>query len=91
MYKLIWTAHFTRSARKFIEIRPELKKRFAQILLDLETDPLKPHLRLHPLKGPLKGLHAVSITHDYRITLTLRITAREIILLDVGSHDEVYR
>ena len=34
---------------------------------------------------------AVSLTYVYRITLTLRITKKEIILLDIGSHDEVYR
>lgn len=28
---------------------------------------------------------------DYRIILTLAVTDKEIILLDVGSHDEVYR
>ena len=35
--------------------------------------------------------YAVSVTHAYRITLTLRVTKREIILLDIGTHDEVYR
>ena len=48
-------------------------------------------LRLHPLSGELEGLHAVSLTYVYRITLTLRITKKEIVLLDIGSHDEVYR
>ena len=37
------------------------------------------------------GIHAVSITYSYRITLTLKITEKGIILLDIGSHDEVYR
>jgi len=46
---------------------------------------------LHPLSGELEGLHAVSGTHAYRITLTLRVTKKEIVLLDIGSHDEVNR
>ena len=58
---------------------------------DLQADPFQPHLELHPLSGRLAGCHAVSLTHDYRITLTLWITEKEIILLDIGSHDEVYR
>ena len=33
---------------------------------------------------------AVSLTYSYRITLTLQITEHEILLLDIGSHDEVY-
>jgi hypothetical protein len=29
--------------------------------------------------------------YSYRLTLTLFITEREIVLLDIGSHDEGYR
>jgi addiction module RelE/StbE family toxin len=90
MYRLVWTARFTRAAKKFAQAHPDLRPRLAQILRDLESDPLQPHLRLHPLKGKLQGLHAVSVTYSYRITLTLKVTKKEIILLDVGSHDEVY-
>jgi mRNA-degrading endonuclease YafQ of YafQ-DinJ toxin-antitoxin module len=36
-------------------------------------------------------LHAVSIGYSYRLTLTLKLAEREIILLDIGSHDDVYR
>lgn len=45
----------------------------------------------HHLTGKLKGIQAVSITHSYRITLTVMISDKEIILLDISSHDEVYR
>ena len=31
------------------------------------------------------------VRYPYRITLTLLISEHEIILLDIGSHDEVYR
>jgi hypothetical protein len=31
------------------------------------------------------------ITYDYRAVLTIAVTDREIILLDLGGHDEVYR
>ena len=37
------------------------------------------------------GIQAVSLTYDYRITLTVIVTDKEITLLDIGSHDEVYR
>ncbi|NTU42121.1 MAG: plasmid stabilization protein, partial [Nitrospirales bacterium] len=82
---------FTRSAKKFIEHHPVLKSELARALKSLEQDPAQPHLRLYPLKGNLKGLHAVSITYKYRITLTLAMTEKEITLLDIGSHDEGYR
>jgi mRNA-degrading endonuclease YafQ of YafQ-DinJ toxin-antitoxin module len=91
MYALVWTAHFTRAARKFIKRHPELKKKVALILRDLEKDPFQPHLDYHHLGGKQTGVQAVSITDSYRITMTVIITKKEIILLDIGSHDEVYK
>lgn len=91
MYTLVWTSGFTRAAKKFAEYHPELRARLSAILCDLETDPFQPHLRFHHLTGKLKGIQAVSLTHSFRITLTVMVTDREIILLDIGSHDEVYR
>ena len=91
MYTLIWTAGFTRAAKKFTKQHSELGTRFATILRDLEADPYQSHLKYHHLSGRLKGIQAVSLTHSYRITLTVVVTDNEIILLDIGSHDEVYR
>ncbi len=90
MYTLVWTAHFTRSAEKFKKRHPELKKKFAHVLRDLEKDPFQPHLHYHHLGGKLKGIQAVSINDKYRVSLTVVITEKEIVLLDVGSHYEVY-
>ena len=91
MYRLVWTSHFIRAAKKFVVRHPEQKKKVAEILRDLEKDPFQPHLKYHQLGGKLKGMQAVSITDDYRITLTILITEKEIQLLDIGSHDQVYR
>jgi addiction module RelE/StbE family toxin len=91
MCTLIWSAGFTRAAKKFADQHRELRSKFAAILRDLETDPFQPHLKYHHRTGKLKGIQAVSLTHSYRITLTVLITEQEIILLDIGSHDEVYR
>ena len=81
---------FRRSARRFFRKHPDLRARFAEILRILEEDPFRPSLRLHPLGGELQGQHAVWLTHKYRITLTLLVTERTIVLLDIGTHDEVY-
>jgi mRNA-degrading endonuclease YafQ of YafQ-DinJ toxin-antitoxin module len=89
-YALVATRHFERRLARFRRAHPELRQRLAQVLRDLETDPFQPHLRLHPLKGRLTGLHAVRLTYAYRLTITLKLTEGEIILLDIGSHDEVY-
>jgi len=91
MYTLVWTAHFSRAAGKFVKRHPQLKKKVALILRDLEKDPFQPHLDYHHLGGKQTGVQAVSITDSYRITMTVIIMEKEIILLDIGSHDEVYK
>lgn len=91
MYTLVWTARFTRAAKKFTKRHPELKKKIALILRDLEKDPFQPHFDYHHLGGKQTGIQAVSITDSYRITMTVLITKKEILLLDIGSHDEVYK
>ena len=91
MYTLVWSAGFTRSARRFVKLHPVLRDKLAAVLRELEHDPFQPHLKYHQLSGNFKNIQAVSITYRYRITLTIVVTDNEIILLDVGSHDEVYR
>ncbi len=91
MFTLVWTPRFTRTAEKFVKRPPELRAKFAGVLRDLEHDPFQPHLKFHCLGGKLQGMQAVSLTESYRVTLTVAISDRDIVLLDVGSHDEVYR
>ena len=91
MYTVVTPEQFLRQARKFFRKHPDLKARFSRIVQDLQDDPFHPRLALHPLSGKLAGLHAIGLTYSYRITLTLMLTNKEIVLLDIGSHDEVYR
>jgi len=90
-YSLVATAAFERRLARFRRLHPELRTRLARLLRDLEVDPFQPHLRLHALQGELAGLHAVRLTRSQRLTLTLRLSEQEIVLLDIGTHDEVYR
>ena len=89
-WTLTTTDFFDRRARKFLTKHPDLRPRLAETLAKLAEDPFQPGLRLHALSGKLQGIQAVSFTYSYRITLTLRITEQEILLIDIGSHDEVY-
>lgn len=90
-FTLVWTASFKRTAKKFLARRRDLMGTFSLILHKLERNPYDLELHLHPLSGRLAGKHAVSLTYSYRIVLRLEIAENEIILHDVGSHDEVYR
>lgn len=91
MYIIVTPEQFLRQARKFFKRHPDLKPRFSLVISDLQQDPFAPHLELHPLKGRLEGCYAVRLTYSLRITLTIAMLEKEIILLDIVSHDEVYR
>jgi len=88
-YTLIFTDSYKKHAKRFAQQHPELKEQYRKTLLLLAQNPYHPPLRLHTLKGKLAALHPVSINISYRITLEMIITEKEIILVNVGSHDEV--
>jgi len=90
-FTLVWTETFSRTARKFFRKHPDLAGIFEDVLKQLETDPRAPRLRLHRLSGKHRDKQAVSLTYSYRIVLILCIRQEEVVLLDIGSHDEVYR
>ena len=90
-YNLIFAENYTRRAIKFLRKHPDLKNQYRKTLELLEFDPHHPSLRLHKLKGTFRGLHSVSINISYRITLEFLIEGDTILLVAVGSHDDVYR
>jgi len=90
MYTLSWTNTFIRTSRKFLRKHPDLEGIFKDILKKLQENPNNPSLKLHRLKGKHKNKHAVSLSYSYRIVFILKIEGKEIILMDIGSHDEIY-
>ncbi|MCX7049518.1 MAG: plasmid stabilization protein [Candidatus Sumerlaeota bacterium] len=90
-YTLVWTDTFLRTARKFLRRHPGLAGILDDTLKQLENDPYAPRLSLHRLKGKHRDKYAVRLTYSDRLVVLLRLTQGEIVLLDIGSHDEVYR
>ena len=87
---LIFPDSYMKRVRKFLRKHPDITKQYQKTLELLELDPYHPSLRLHGLEGRLKGLSSVSINMSYRIVLELEIKDNEIILINVGSHEQVY-
>ena len=90
-YSLVFTDQYNRRAAKWLKKHPDLRSNYLKTLQLLELNPFHPSLRLHALSGRLAGLHSVSINLSYRITLELLISERDIILINIGDHDAVYR
>ena len=89
--QIIYPESYLKRARKFLNKHADLEKAYQKTVSLLEKNPHHPSLRLHALQGRLAGLSSISINLQYRITLQFIIQNETIILIDVGSHDEVYR
>ena len=77
-------------AKKLIEKLRLLPKEIIEIAIEKEAifrnNPLHPSLRLHELKGKLKGLWSITITKNYRIIFT-RMSNGDILFVSIGKHD----
>ncbi|HAK78007.1 MAG TPA: plasmid stabilization protein [Runella sp.] len=91
MIKLISTKTYEKSLEKFKKQHPELKNQYAKTIQLLEQNPYHPSLRLHKLQGNLQAFYSISLNMKYRILLDFIIKDDQIILLDIGSHDYLYR
>jgi len=68
---------------------PELKKRFWRAMGLFSKNLFNPKLRTHKLTGRLEGLWAFSVAYDCRVIFRF-LTKDEVLLIDIGGHDEVY-
>ena len=90
-YRLIFTESYNKRARRWLKQHPDLRAQYLKTLLLLEANPHHPSLRLHALSGRLSGLQKISINLAQRITIEFLIEGQQIVPIDVGSHNAVYR
>ena len=94
MKTLVWGASFRRALKKTVRRDPQWRKRIADALGWLAADPFDPRLETHKLKGELAGLWACTAEYDCRIVFEFvknpASGVEEILLIDIGKHDEVY-
>lgn len=89
MIEAVWDQGFKRSYRKRIHKHSHLKRQFREKMALFLEDPFDSQLRTHKLSGKLKGTWAFSINDDYRILFEF-IDKNKVLLIDFGTHDEVY-
>ena len=94
MIKLRSTSSFERAYRKSVRNRPQRQRKIDQALRVLETDLYASSLNTHKLHGKLSGLMACSCGYDCRIVFRIEEDEKTkdtmVILIDMGTHDEVY-
>ncbi len=94
MKTAVWAPSFRRAYTKHTRKRPELNEKIIDTLKSLMTDPTDPNLKTHKLHGKLVGLLACSVEYDLRIVFDIlenpQTKEGEILLIDIGTHEEVY-
>jgi mRNA interferase YafQ len=94
MSKIVTSSKFKRAFRKFARRNTQLQARIEEAIANLSDDIFDPSLGTHKLEGKLSGLFSCSCGYDCRIVFAIEMEIESgetlIVLLDVGSHDEVY-
>jgi len=76
--------------KKFKKLSPDVKKNVVSAVRIFSKNPFYTALKNHPLKGSLKGKRAFSVTGDVRIIFEEYDGYVLVIMLDVGTHNQVY-
>lgn len=90
MIELIWDTGFKRAYKKRIAPDPALKERFWDAMELFVSEPFADVLRTHKLTGKLNGYWAFSVEHDCRVVFQFVKGQGKVLLIDVGTHEEVY-
>ena len=89
---LLRSPAFGRDLRKWLKSHPDAAAAVEASLEQLSADAAHPSLRTHKLRGSLAGCWACSAGYDLRVVFeyTQHEGAEAILLLALGTHDEVY-
>ena len=91
MFILRKSNKFIHKSEKLIQKNPDLIKRIDKALTFLRDNPKHPGLRTHQINDSDYGKIWSSLVHgDLRIFWKYEGEVIVILLLDIGSHDEVY-
>jgi len=92
--ELVLTPKFKRAFRKFVRRDSRLQKCIEDTLMQMQENVFAVSLSTHKLSGTLEGLRACSSGYNCRIVFSIECNptggGEIIVLLDIGTHDEVY-
>ena len=91
-YQITASSAFKRALRKTVGKNKILAENIALTIAAIQENPFTPSLRTHKLQGKLKDAYSASAGYDLRIIFDIsKIDGQNcIVLLSVGTHDEVY-
>ena len=86
--KLYYANQFLRSFKK---LPAEIQLRVRKAIDIFRNDPFNAQLQNHKLKGRHKKLRAFSAAHDLRIIYKEEENHAVVLIIRVGTHDQVYK
>ncbi len=94
MKTLVLSSSFKRAFKAKVKHNINFEQKLKEKLQLLVTDPFNPILRTHKLKGNLSGIWSCTIDYDCRLVFKFipqeNSDEEEILLINIGTHDEVY-
>ncbi len=94
MRNIEWTPKSVRAFKRLIRKSPQLRPWIEKTLRQLMENPFHPSLRTHKLIGDLSSVWSCSVDYSYRLLFEFvenpESDLDSILLLNIGSHDEVY-
>jgi addiction module RelE/StbE family toxin len=87
--EIYYHARFLKNYRKRITPSKKLQILVKEKIDLLMQNPFNPVLKNHPLKGARKNNRSFSVNADIRIIFR-EISESRLLLLDIGSHNQVY-
>ncbi|MFM7181324.1 MAG: type II toxin-antitoxin system YafQ family toxin [Verrucomicrobiales bacterium] len=76
--------------KAFARLAPRDQRRVEAVLMLFMDQPFHPSLKNHALSGKLRGTRAFSAGYDLRIVYEEEGGHALVLLLNTGTHDEVY-
>jgi len=90
MHEIRFAEGYEKKVIKFLKKHKDLLEKYKKTIELLQADPTHPSLRVHKLQGKMHQFSSVSINMKYRIIIDFIIIDEVIVLIDIGSHDDVY-
>lgn len=84
--------HFHKNFTKiFLKLPPKIREKIKTTVDTFQKNPHEPQLDNHALHGKQKGQRSVSVGGDIRILFVEENNYETVVLLNVGTHTQLYK
>lgn len=90
MINVVYSKKFSKHYRKRIVENSEIEMRYLERVNYFINRSASEILKDHKLTGKFKGCRAFSITGDFRVKYA-QLSMNEVVFLDIGTHNQVYK